>query len=304
MACRSIFHSRFWIGWKRESKLGNPALEQEVERTGDPDLKQTLDWSKAVNEAIGRMVRGVPPFPCVRESLERLARQADILVVSATPHEALQREWQEHDLAKYTAAIYGQELGSKKQSLAAAAKYPPGHALMIGDAPGDQQAAAANGVLFFPINPGRRRPLAAVSRGGDRPFPCRPLCRGVSSGVVGRLRPLPARPAALAGRGLNRLPEACLYCKVGTSEQCCSRRFGWVAEWSKATVLKTVVGESPPGVRIPPHPFRPFPMPGKSRFFRGFLGFCTGRYRPLRQLTAPDSAARCTSAARSAWPGC
>jgi hypothetical protein len=30
--------------------------------------------------------------------------------------------------------------------------------------------------------------------------------------------------------------------------------FGWVAEWSKAAVLKTAVGASPPGVRIPPHP--------------------------------------------------
>ena len=30
--------------------------------------------------------------------------------------------------------------------------------------------------------------------------------------------------------------------------------FGWVAEWFNATVLKTVVGETPPGVQIPPHP--------------------------------------------------
>ena len=31
-------------------------------------------------------------------------------------------------------------------------------------------------------------------------------------------------------------------------------RDGWVAEWFKAPVLKTGVGESPPWVRIPPHP--------------------------------------------------
>jgi phosphoglycolate phosphatase-like HAD superfamily hydrolase len=141
-----------WI--KRESKLGNPALEKEVQQASDPHLTHTLAWSRAVNEAIGRMVRGVPPFPLVRESLERLCQQADILVVSATPHEALQREWEEHDLAKYTVAICGQEIGTKKQSLRAAAKYPPGHALMIGDAPGDHHAAVANGALFFPINPG------------------------------------------------------------------------------------------------------------------------------------------------------
>jgi len=141
-----------WI--KRETKLGNPALEKEVQRTGDPDLKRTLDWSKAINEAVGGMVRGVPPFPFVRESMERLCARADILVVSATPHEALQREWEEHDLAKYTVAICGQEIGTKKQSLGPAKKYPANHALMIGDAPGDHQAAVANHALFFPINPG------------------------------------------------------------------------------------------------------------------------------------------------------
>ena len=143
------------LDWmRRETKLGNPALEKEVQRTGDPGLKHTLEWSKAVNAAIGHMVRGVPPFPCVRESVGRLSRQADVLVVSATPHEALQREWEEHDLAKYSAAICGQEIGTKKESLRAAAKYPPNHALMIGDAPGDHQAAVANHALFFPINPG------------------------------------------------------------------------------------------------------------------------------------------------------
>jgi phosphoglycolate phosphatase-like HAD superfamily hydrolase len=146
---------RSLLDWMtRETKLANPALEKEVERTGDPDLKHTLEWSKAVNESVGRMVRGVPPFPLVRESLERLSQRADVLVVSATPHEALQREWEEHDLARYTVAICGQEIGTKKESLAAAAKYPPNHTLMIGDAPGDHSAAKANHALFFPINPG------------------------------------------------------------------------------------------------------------------------------------------------------
>jgi phosphoglycolate phosphatase-like HAD superfamily hydrolase len=143
------------LDWmQRETKLGNPALEKEVQRTGDPDLKRTLDWSKAINEAIGGMVRGVPPFPFVRQSMERLSVWADILVVSATPHEALEREWEEHDLAKYTVAICGQEIGTKKESLGPAKKYPANHALMIGDAPGDHQAAVANHALFFPINPG------------------------------------------------------------------------------------------------------------------------------------------------------
>ena len=139
---------------RRETKLGNPALEAEVQRSANPDLKHALAWSKAVNHSVTQIVRGVPPFPLVRESLEKLNQRADALVVSATPHEALQREWEEHDLARYTVAICGQEIGTKKESLAAAAKYPADHTLMIGDAPGDHKAAVANGALFFPINPG------------------------------------------------------------------------------------------------------------------------------------------------------
>jgi phosphoglycolate phosphatase-like HAD superfamily hydrolase len=141
-----------WIA--RETKLGNPALAAEVMSTGDPDLMQALAWSQAVNETIERFVRNVPPFPFVRQSLEKLTGKADMLVISATPNEALKREWEEHDIAGHVTAILGQESGSKKESLAVAAKYRPQHALMIGDAPGDHQAAVANHALFYPINPG------------------------------------------------------------------------------------------------------------------------------------------------------
>jgi len=141
-----------WI--KRETKLANPALEAAVKSTNDPDLKQALEWSKAVNVSVGRVVHNVPPFPFVRECLEKLQAKADLFVVSATPNEALEREWQEHDLSKYVRAICGQEVGTKKETLTNAKKYPANHTLMIGDAPGDHQAAQANSALFFPINPG------------------------------------------------------------------------------------------------------------------------------------------------------
>ncbi len=144
---------RAWV--KEETKLGNPALEKKVQQTGDEALRRTLEWSKAVNATIAAMVRGVPPFPYVRESLQKLQTKADIIVVSATPHEALQREWEEHNLTQYVAAICGQEIGTKKECLAVARKYPPGQSLMIGDAPGDYEAAKANHTWFFPINPGR-----------------------------------------------------------------------------------------------------------------------------------------------------
>jgi phosphoglycolate phosphatase-like HAD superfamily hydrolase len=98
----------------------------------------------------------VPPFPYVRESLEEMRDKADMIVVSATPTAALESEWGEHHIAQYVRIIAGQELGSKTQhlKLAAAGTYPPDHILMIGDAPGDMDAAKANNALFYPINPG------------------------------------------------------------------------------------------------------------------------------------------------------
>jgi phosphoglycolate phosphatase-like HAD superfamily hydrolase len=146
---------RAWT--ERETKMGTRTLRPEAERTGDPDLLQALAWSQAVDDTVAAIVKGVPPFPLVRETLAALDGKADVIVVSATPGEALQREWEEHDLAGHVALIAGQELGSKKEHLALAApadRYDRDKVLMIGDAPGDRQAADGNGILFFPINPG------------------------------------------------------------------------------------------------------------------------------------------------------
>src|SRR5262249_42305045 len=70
--------------------------------------------------------------------------------------EALVREWEEHALHSLVALIAGQELGSKREHLALATggRYGPEKVLMVGDAPGDLRAAEANGVLFYPIDPG------------------------------------------------------------------------------------------------------------------------------------------------------
>ena len=141
---------------KRESKLGHPTLEKAIAETGDPDLTRALEWSLAVNRSISEMVHELPPFPHVRDCLQRFAAQADMIVCSQTPQAALDAEWQEHDLAGFVHAICGQERGSKQQILKEAAKnYAPERTLMIGDAPGDQSAAEANRCLFFPINPGQ-----------------------------------------------------------------------------------------------------------------------------------------------------
>lgn len=146
---------RKWI--KAESKLGNPALETYCKQHDHPDMHRTLQWSKAVNASVADIVdKGLPPFPYVRECLEKARAKADMLVCSQTPTEALVREWEEQGVAQYVFAIAGQEMGTKAQHIgyAAEGRYEKSKMLMIGDAFGDLKAARANGALFFPINPG------------------------------------------------------------------------------------------------------------------------------------------------------
>lgn len=143
-----------WI--RKETKLGNPALEVYAAIANDPVIDLTLRWSKKVNSDIAEMVHDVPPFPFVIESLEKLIQRADSIVVSQTPLEALVREWKENKMDQLINYMAGQEHGTKTEHIALAAKgkYPDNRILMVGDAPGDFQAAKKNGVLFFPVNPG------------------------------------------------------------------------------------------------------------------------------------------------------
>ena len=134
----------------------NDGLKAYMAEHSDPELDTAWAWTTGVNSTVADLVHGVPPYPYVRESLAALDGKADMIVVSATPMEALTREWEEHDIAQYVRVIAGQEMGKKAVhlDLAARGKYASDHILMIGDAPGDMRAAKQNDALFYPINPG------------------------------------------------------------------------------------------------------------------------------------------------------
>ncbi len=141
------------------SLLSNDGLKQAIDAADGEAARQleyVLEWSEQVNRAVKDIVKDVPPFPQVPKVLQKIQPQADVIVVSATPGEALVREWEEHDIAKYVEIIAGQEMGKKAQHLEYATKgrYKENHVLMIGDAPGDMKAAKANNALFYPVNPG------------------------------------------------------------------------------------------------------------------------------------------------------
>ncbi len=145
----------------KDISLGNPTLEEYVQKKAKSSLESSLSkllaWSKAVNLAIANKIKNIPPFDYIRESLSLASQNADLVVVSQTPYEALDREWRQHNLDGYVAAIAGQEMGKKEEHIRIAAqkRYPSDKILMIGDAPGDKKAADANGALFYPIIPGR-----------------------------------------------------------------------------------------------------------------------------------------------------
>ncbi len=168
----SIVELNKWL--EVETKLGNPTLEAIVAETGNEELATLLAWSQAVNADIADMVHGIPPFPGVREVIDMAKDRADMIVVSQTPLEALEREWQEHGIDQNIELICGQEHGTKAEHLeySAVGKYELGKIMMIGDAPGDLKAAQANNVLFFPIIPGSEEYSWALLRdeGLDRFF--------------------------------------------------------------------------------------------------------------------------------------
>jgi phosphoglycolate phosphatase-like HAD superfamily hydrolase len=136
--------------------LGNPTLEEAAARTGNAELARLLAWSLDVNRSIAAQPEPIPPFAGAREALARMAAVADTIVVSQTPEAALVSEWRQHGMEGFVRLIAGQELGTKAEhiTLAAKGKYAPGRVLLLGDAPGDLEAAREAGVSFFPIVPG------------------------------------------------------------------------------------------------------------------------------------------------------
>ena len=83
----------------------------------DPVLATAARWSAEVDENIERIVHGVAPLPGVKEAFAEISRFADIVIVSATPHEAIVREWGAQGLLEHITVVAGQELGTKKDCI-------------------------------------------------------------------------------------------------------------------------------------------------------------------------------------------
>ena len=132
----------------------NDAIQKAIDETDSPILKKALSWSKAVNEGINALPEGLKkPFPGAKEGLTAAARFADVAIVSSANRDAVLEEWTRFALLDYVDIMLSQDYGSKARCIAEMLKfgYAPDHVLMVGDAPGDQDAAAQNGVYYYPI---------------------------------------------------------------------------------------------------------------------------------------------------------
>jgi phosphoglycolate phosphatase-like HAD superfamily hydrolase len=146
---------REWV--KSESKLSNATLQKYFHSNYDTDLEKVVNWTEAINKDIRKNLRKIHPFVYARKAITKISETADLMIVSQTPLEALDKEWEENDLRKYAVTIAGQEHGTKTEHIALAAKgkYDNDNILMIGDAKGDMDAAFNNEILFYPVIPGK-----------------------------------------------------------------------------------------------------------------------------------------------------
>ena len=144
--------------WTREAKeLSNPALLALTQKSDSECIEKALLWSIRTNRAIHNLPAEDKPFPNVKKVMDEMCRQADLTAVSSANGEAVEAEWTKHQLKDDCRVLLCQEAGSKARCISELVKmgYEKKNVLMVGDAPGDRDAAGKNGVWYYPILVGR-----------------------------------------------------------------------------------------------------------------------------------------------------
>lgn len=147
-----------FVTWTREAReLSNPALLALTQKSGSLCMEKALLWSIRTNRAIHGLPANDMPFPNVKRAMDEMCRSADLAAVSSANKEAVEAEWKKHNLKDDCKVLLTQEAGSKAYCIGELKKkgYASKKVLMVGDAPGDREAAAKNGVWFYPILVGK-----------------------------------------------------------------------------------------------------------------------------------------------------
>ena len=138
--------------------LSNDGVVKAAEEASDPDaklvLQKALAWSKAVNAAIVKLPEELKvPYAGAKEGLEAAHVFADVAMVSSANRDAVEEEWGKFGLLEHTDIVLAQDVGSKVACIREMLKfgYDLDKVVMVGDAPGDCDAAEKNGVHYYPI---------------------------------------------------------------------------------------------------------------------------------------------------------
>ena len=138
--------------------LSNDAVAKAAREAADPDARlvfeKALSWSKAVNAAIVALPEELKvPYAGANEGLAAAHAFADVAMVSSANRDAVEEEWGKFGLLEHTDIVLAQDIGSKAACIAEMLKfgYDLNKVVMVGDAPGDSDAAEKNGVHYYPI---------------------------------------------------------------------------------------------------------------------------------------------------------
>ena len=138
--------------------LSNDGVAKAAAEASDPDaklvLEKALSWSKAVNAAIVELDESLKvPYEGAKEGLAAAHQFADVAMVSSANRDAVEEEWGKFGLLEHTDIVLAQDVGSKAACIKEMLKfgYDLNKVVMVGDAPGDCDAAEKNCVHYYPI---------------------------------------------------------------------------------------------------------------------------------------------------------
>ena len=138
--------------------LSNDGVAKAAAEAADPDAKlvfeKALSWSKAVNASIVELDEALKvPHNGAKEGLAAAHQFADVAMVSSANRDAVEEEWGKFGLLEHTDIVLAQDVGSKAACIKEMLKfgYDINKVVMVGDAPGDCDAAEKNAVHYYPI---------------------------------------------------------------------------------------------------------------------------------------------------------
>ena len=151
-----IAHLQHWAD--TAPALSNDAVATAAANADCEDARivfeKALAWSKAVNAAIVKLPDELKvPYDGAKEGLAAAHTFADVAMVSSANRDAVEEEWGKFGLLEHTDIVLAQDVGSKAACIAEMLKfgYDVNKVVMIGDAPGDCDAAEKNRVWYYPI---------------------------------------------------------------------------------------------------------------------------------------------------------